>query len=79
MVTETSTAPWTEDQVRNLERRQAAVWLHPYTCNGCSPSRDLRPTSDGLVCDGCGYHQNWAHAVDVVGDFPSNPFPSFYS
>lgn len=62
-------APWTRDQVVNLQKRQQAYSLHAYTCGKCG-SR-LFPASAGWICstDGCGYTQTWAHDIDLDGGF----------
>lgn len=56
-------APWTDEQVGALARRQRAP-LHPYTCERHSDTA-LTPTRDGWLCPECGYTQDWAHAADV--------------
>jgi len=57
-------APFTEEQVDNLETRQSILYLHPYTCGMCSES--LTPYRDGWHCDYCHqYKQDWAHKSDT--------------
>jgi len=70
-----STAPWNPKQIANLKRRQAARWLHPYTCAEHS-GLPLTPTKEGWVCPsiGCAYRQNWAHADDAAGTWPPSMF-----
>lgn len=62
-------APFTEEQVRQLNESQEKSYMHPYTCmsyNGCKRSEQtnegtLIATIEGWVCP-CGkYKQNWAH------------------
>lgn len=66
-------APWTEQQVANLNAWQARPDVHPFTCPGdkpdCEAHRDLIATPAGWVCQ-CGrFTQHWAH------DFMSDPAP----
>ena len=63
------TAPWTDEEIANLERRQEQDHLHPYTC-ACGES--LIPTRDGWECDVCSYTQTWCHAADADGSFDSS-------
>jgi hypothetical protein len=59
------TAPWTKEEVKNLEARQEI--LHPYTCV-CGDHIALVPTINGWKCPkGCGYKQSWAHKDDLNG------------
>lgn len=68
-----TTAPWTDGQIQNLDKRQEADWLHPYTCPRCCES--LTPYQDGWHCDYCHqYKQDWAYKDDVEGKFPDHPF-----
>lgn len=59
-------APWTEEQIKNLQKRQNNMLMHPYTCGNCSDT-PLIPTKDGWICKKCDYTQNWAHKSDVDG------------
>ncbi len=60
-------APWTDEQVENLNRFQVAGYFHEFTCGAdhkdvpYSPS--LVATKDGWVCShsNCTYTQTWAH------------------
>lgn len=60
-------APWTDDQVRNLNRHQQAGMIHPFTCGRRDEHREnpgvLVAEPDGWRCPapGCGYRQTWAH------------------
>lgn len=56
-------APWTQEQVDQLNRYQHMGLMHPFTC-GSSHRRSLTATIDGWVCPGrdCHYTQDWAHA-----------------
>jgi hypothetical protein len=66
-------APWTDEQVANLQRWQQAGWVHEFTCpNHHVESRVLVPTNDGWHCS-CGYTQTWCHDFMMEGP-PSNPF-----
>jgi hypothetical protein len=59
-------APWTDDQVANLNWHQTARLFHPFTCGRREHHPDnegvLVAERDGWVCpaDGCGYRQGWA-------------------
>jgi hypothetical protein len=60
-MTEKISAPWTDEQVTNLNAyQQGDVW-HPFTCGNDSRHRDLVATRDGWICPDCDYTQNWAH------------------
>ena len=74
-------APWTKDQVENLEKWQTTGWVHPFTCFGegdCKINERedqgiLQPTVDGWICP-CGkYTQNWATESQLSGNIPPNP------
>lgn len=54
-------APWTEEQVANLNTYQESGIFHPYTCGKDSRHRDLVATTDGWVCLDCDYKQDWCH------------------
>jgi len=56
-------APWTDEQVKKLEERQANEMMHPYNCI-CG--EELIPTNDGWICPVCGYQQKWCHKVDAL-------------
>jgi hypothetical protein len=64
-------APWTDDQVVNLNHYQAAGLFHPFTCGRRDEHRDnpgvLVAERDGWRCPaaGCGYRQTWAHPFMV--------------
>ncbi|MEE1838134.1 hypothetical protein [Streptomyces sp. SP17KL33] len=59
-------APWTDEQVANLNRHQSAGILHPFTCGRREHHPDnpgvMVAATDGWHCpaDGCGYRQSWA-------------------
>jgi hypothetical protein len=60
---ETIHAPWTADQVKNLNRFQREAHMHPFTCGRCVPHATLVATIDGWYCpNGCDYRQAWATA-----------------
>ena len=71
------TAPFTPEQIEQLQRWQASTRVHPFTCvaNGVSGSvkhsdaRILVPTEDGMVCpfEACGYTQIWVRRYMVDG------------
>ena len=54
-------APWTADEVANLNRYQRWGRMHPFTCPNDHPMRTLLATPEGWVCLGCTYKQDWAH------------------
>jgi len=74
-------APWTPEQVKNLEAHQNNPEVHPFTCGNRHLSehkeyaekhaqRDhgiLVPTLNGWVCPVCDYTQDWAHPMMVDG------------
>lgn len=51
-------APFSKEQVKALDRRQADKTLHPYTCPECSEK--LIPYDDGWYCSKHGLVQTWA-------------------
>ena len=57
------------DEVRNLERRQAATHFHSYTC-AVHSDIPLVPETGGWRCpaEGCDYEQDWAAATDLADD-----------
>lgn len=57
-------APWTDDQVSRLEKRQRRTDLHPYTCPECGDV--LKVFKNGFYCPGdCMYSQEWAWNRDL--------------
>src|SRR5262245_46147834 len=58
-------APWTPEQVANLNAYQANCRFHPYTCRD---RHNLVATPAGWVCveQGCDYQQTWAHRMSAV-------------
>ncbi|KRR21319.1 hypothetical protein CQ14_06630 [Bradyrhizobium lablabi] len=67
-------APWTDEEVVNLNRWQSVGWVHEYTCpNDHSGSRVLVAGRNGWSCPSCVYTQNWAHPGALEGP-PPNPF-----
>jgi hypothetical protein len=73
-------APWTDQQVANLNRWQTCGHVHPFTCpNHAKASQDgvifvtsLVAQHDGWHCPDCAYTQTWAHAMMTLGP-PPNP------
>jgi hypothetical protein len=66
-------APWDGAQVDNLNDFQ---WMNiefpPYTCDRCNgedEDRALVATTDGWVCPGCNYTQNWASEYAANGSW----------
>jgi hypothetical protein len=78
-----STAPWTPEEVRNLEAWQASPRFHPYTCTYCRdadgyPLQDehrLVPTTNGWRCPTCNMRQNWCYRPMLDGPPPLPPSP----
>lgn len=70
-------APWTDDQVANLNRYQQAGVFHPYTCGRRDEHRDnpglLVAERDGWHCpaDDCNYRQTWAHPFMAAAPTPA--------
>jgi hypothetical protein len=56
-----SKAPWTQEQVDNLNAFQQMGSFHPFTCGGSNCREVLVATSDGWRCPKCDYTQQWAH------------------
>lgn len=56
-----SFAPWTTEEVTNLNRRQKCDILHEYSCKCGAP---LTATTMGWVCDSCNYTQKWCITID---------------
>lgn len=66
------TAPFSHEQVINLNAWQRAPNVHPFTCGVDHPSSvSLVATTAGWVCSvpTCSYTQDWAH------DFMAKPIP----
>jgi hypothetical protein len=53
-------APWTDEQVRNINAWQKSGKIHPFTCGVCRA--DLVATTQGWKCNtrNCNYAQTWA-------------------
>ena len=60
-------APWTEEQVKNLQEWQASSTVHSFTCRQNS-LHQLVPTVRGWICPFCDYTQDWAHDFMVSGE-----------
>ncbi|WP_322544434.1 hypothetical protein U2G91_15680 [Rhodococcoides fascians] len=62
-------APWTDEQVHNLNEYQRAGVMHPFTCFCEAGKRDMIATNDGWACpnDACDIDQKWAHAFMADG------------
>lgn len=63
-------APFTDEQVENLNAFQENMLAHPFTCDGSGCGQDvsaiLKATNEGWICP-CGkYKQNWAHEFMAV-------------
>lgn len=73
-------APWTDEQVKNLNEFQQCGVCHPFTCGGKKDGKDCRAdlvaTKDGWICpDGCGYKQDWAHESMADGSDVAHMMP----
>lgn len=62
-------APWTDEQVKNLNAWQKDETVHPFTCGGDRGDKAhkdgegvLVATRKGWKCPYCPYTQIWAHA-----------------
>jgi hypothetical protein len=70
-------APWTDEQVANLNRYQRAGVFHPFTCGRRDEHRDdpgvLVAERDGWHCPaaGCTYRQTWAHPFMAMTPTPA--------
>jgi hypothetical protein len=68
------TAPWSDEQVENINRFQNAGAFHPFTCNCPHPERNykLKATNEGLRCTDCGWDQRWVHVFMADGSAMAN-------
>lgn len=62
-------APWPNKLVNTLNKFQASVMFHPYTCGNRGDGNHLDTdvlvaTTEGWTCPICDYTQNWCHEVD---------------
>lgn len=60
-MSKTITAPWTEEQVRNLNEWQKCESVHPFTCGTDGCDGILIASTEGWTCPKCDYTQKWAH------------------
>lgn len=69
--TEKVTAPFTEEQVRNLNAFQFTMNLHPFTCgtNSRHNGGRLIARTEGWFCPDCDHTQDWAHAAMADGSW----------
>ncbi len=59
-------APFTDEQVRRLNKWQKSGKIHPFTCGGSDNCRSiLIPTNNGWICPNCDYKQDWCHSFMV--------------
>jgi len=55
-------APFSEEQVVNINAYQHAGIMHPFTCGYAGDQhRVLEADTDGIHCVDCIYTQNWVH------------------
>jgi hypothetical protein len=72
-------APWTDEQIANLNASQQSGRFHSFTCGLRDQHRGnpgvLVATMDGWSCpaSGCDYRQDWAHAF-MAAPLPPDPF-----
>lgn len=72
-------APWSAEQVANLNKHQASPHYHPFTCGGCEAVPECREvlvaTEAGWKCPNpaCSYTQKWALAGIANGALPEVP------
>lgn len=56
-------APFSDEQVQQLNRYQSLGFMHPFTCANEHGGADvLQATPEGWQCPSCAYTQSWAHA-----------------
>lgn len=63
----TVNAPFTDQQVMNINNHQKCSYLHPLTCT-CGDHISLEVTKDGLVCPNCGKVQTWVYKMIANGE-----------
>jgi hypothetical protein len=72
-------APWTPEQVRNLNAFQSGGGMHPFTCGKDHGAQAvaLIARTDGWHCSAppCDYRQDWAHAFMADPTAWPKPFP----
>lgn len=66
-------APFTDEQVENLNAFQKSNRYHPFTCGGQCSDSVLVATNAGWICPRCDYTQCWAH------EFMTKPIPPDYT
>lgn len=73
-----TTAPWTVQQVVNLNKIQMHPGFHPFTCGNRGDGKHgwvgsdlgmLFATINGWVCPFCSYVQDWAYVFMAGGDW----------
>ena len=66
-------APFTDEQVKNLNIYQKAGRFHPFTCANRDENHEhddvLVATNEGWICPICGYKQDWAHKFMADTEF----------
>lgn len=60
-------APFTQDQVNNINEFQEAGVVHPFTCG--NDGAILLAHCAGLECQYCDYTQDWVHEGMADGSF----------
>ena len=67
-------APFTPDQVANINEFQRTGYMHPFTCPGHEGggARELAAEKEGLFCPGCDYRQKWVHDFMANGAAVAN-------
>jgi len=70
-------APWTDEQVANLNEYQQRGMFHPFTCQCPHPGRVLVAERDGWKCPNgkCGHKQTWAHIAMANGTINQITYP----
>jgi hypothetical protein len=67
-------APFSAEDIKNLEAYQSKGYVHPLTCGNCSDV-NLTPTTDGLVCpNNCGWLQTWVPSLCASPDYSDQRF-----
>ena len=67
-------APWTDEQVRNLNLYQQSGVMHEFTYPNAHADRVLIATNDGLCCPAGDYMQDWTYRWITDGSWQAAGF-----
>ena len=71
--TSCSNAPWTDQEVNNINDFQRSNWFHGFTCPSLAHTShvDLIAGNDALHCSDphCDYTQTWVHEFMASGEW----------